>query len=215
LSFCRFSTRPATVPNYVTTLRSSVFGKSDPVAFFTLWLVAFTGILGIATIGLLFATNRTAQIAERALTEHERPWIFFSGATISLRSVPASGLPPPNNFYVSLHWTNVGRAPALIDACEFVFVDKDCLPPFPDYSNVQQLNTNRTMAAGDDFRTNDVGPASYGTLKNGQAVQLVMFGRLRYRELNGKEHTTGFAIEIAPQMAAFVACSNAAYEYYT
>jgi hypothetical protein len=88
-------------------------------------------------------------------------------------------------------------------------------PPLPNYSNVQQLGTRRTMATGDDFQTNDVGPAAYGELKEGRAVQLVMFGRLRYRELNGKEHATGFAIEIAPQFAAFVACSNASYEYYT
>jgi hypothetical protein len=51
--------------------------RCDPVAYFTLWLMAFTGVLGIATIGLLFATNRTAQISERALSEHERPWVFF------------------------------------------------------------------------------------------------------------------------------------------
>jgi hypothetical protein len=185
----------------------------DPVAYFTLWLMIFTAALGAATIGLLFATNRTAQIAERALTEHERPWLFFSGATIQLRFMPLTGLPPANHFYVELHFENVGRAPALVDACEFQFIDKDDLPNSPDYSQCQPLNTDRAIRTGGKFSTNQVGPTI--AMKNGTPINYVMFGRLRYRELMGKEHVVGFAIEIAPHMPAFVSSSNKAYEYYT
>jgi hypothetical protein len=47
----------------------------DPVAFFTAWLVAFTGVLAVSTVFLWSATKRTALIAERAMTELEAPFI--------------------------------------------------------------------------------------------------------------------------------------------
>ena len=185
----------------------------DPIAYFTLWLMISTSVLGAATIGLWVATIWSARIAERALTEHERPWLFFSSAGIQLRVTPASGLPPPNNFYVALFWENVGRAPALIDGCDIKFIDKDDLPVRPEYSNCIPLATDRTVPVGGRVQTNQVGPTV--PLKNGKPIQYVMVGRMRYRGLNCREYVTGFAIEIAPHMPAFVACSNRAYEYYT
>ena len=185
----------------------------DPIAFFTLWLMISTAVLGAATIGVWVATIWSGRIAERALTEHERPWLFFSSAGIQLRSQPTGRLPPPNNFFVELFWENVGRAPALIDGCDVKFVDKDELPPRPDYSNCMPLSADRTAPVGVKFRTGQVGPVV--ALKNGQPIQYVLIGRMRYSELSGRQHVTGFAIEIAPHMAAFVSSSNRAYEYYT
>ena len=42
----------------------------------------------------------------------------------------------------------------------------------------------------------------------------VFFGRLTYRELNGKVHHTGYAVEVSPHMAAFSPHNNNAYDYY-
>jgi hypothetical protein len=185
----------------------------DPIAYFTLWLMASTAVLGLATIGLWFATIRGARIAERALAEHERPWLFFSSAGIQLRDTHSQPR-PPNQFYVELFWENVGRAPALIEGCDVKFIDKDILPEIPDYSNCVPLGTNRSVAVGTHFQTEKIGP-NIPVNKDGKVIQYVMVGRMRYCELNGKSHETGFAIEIAQFMPAFVSCSNRAYEYYT
>jgi hypothetical protein len=174
--------------------------RCDPIAYFTLWLMISTAVLGAATIGLWVATIWNARIAERA--------------GIQLRIKPASGLPPPNSFYVELFWENVGRAPALVEGCDVKFADKDDLPAQPDYSNCVPLNTDRTVPVGGRFQTNQIGP-SVALKKNGQPINYVLFGRMRYRELNGRSHETGFAIEIAPFMPAFMAYPNRAYEYYT
>jgi hypothetical protein len=58
----------------------------DPTAYFTLWLVAFTGVLAISTIGLWIVTWRASasqardmkdsiDVAERALVAGERAWV--------------------------------------------------------------------------------------------------------------------------------------------
>jgi hypothetical protein len=212
LPFLNSPTGPLNVCAEVDKLGFWQKTNCDPIAYFTLWLMASTVVLGLATIGLWFATIRGARIAERALTEHERPWLFFSSAGIQLRD-PHSQPRPPNQFHVELLWENVGRAPALIDGCDAKFVDKDDLPARPDYSDCVQLDTDRTLPVGERFQTNLIGPTV--PTKNGKPIQYVMIGRMRYSELNGKQHETGFAIEIAPFMPAFASCSNKAYEYYT
>src|SRR6266404_4426481 len=45
---------------------------NDPTAFFTLWVALFTGVLGVSTILLWRATNRSVKISERALHDLER-----------------------------------------------------------------------------------------------------------------------------------------------
>ena len=40
------------------------------------WTAIFTAVLTGSTILLWVSTRQSARIAERALTEHERPWIF-------------------------------------------------------------------------------------------------------------------------------------------
>ena len=70
----------------------------DSVSFYTFMLALFTGVLSVSTIMLWFATRRTALIAERVLTEYERPWLFLQGATVSRREDPGQALVPNNPF---------------------------------------------------------------------------------------------------------------------
>ncbi|MFZ1922290.1 MAG: hypothetical protein WAU57_11740 [Xanthobacteraceae bacterium] len=59
---------------------------SDPVAFFTFVLSISTIALFASTAALWFVTRRSANIAERALTDLERPYIFFDAIQTNLTS---------------------------------------------------------------------------------------------------------------------------------
>lgn len=183
----------------------------DPTAFFALWTAAFTGVLAISTIFLWNATKRTAQIAERALSEVERPWLFIEGATVSRRDLPGEPM-EPNNWFISFRCRNVGRTPAVVEECIIQLHDKDQLPETPHYDLTFRGPVPRWLSANETFDTHPMGPAI--RIKDGRAIQFVVFGRLAYKELNGKEHHSGFAVEVSPHVAAFWGYPNDAYDYY-
>src|SRR5208282_6034361 len=104
----------------------------DAVGFFTLWLVG----VGIAQLGLFFwqlvlirksfdhakiaaeaakeaanAAKSQAKIAERALTELERPWVFVE-SSLDLHGSPDDDFEEP---YALFDITNHGRGPAIIE----------------------------------------------------------------------------------------------------
>lgn len=179
------------------------------IAIFTVVLAVVTGRQARLTRVAAEATRKAATIAERALTELERPWLFLQGARITWRD---SHTPPaprlPNDWFISLKWKNVGRMPALVEDCIFKFADKASLPTSPDYSDAGHLRCPGTVAPNEEVDTTVVGPAP------GRPNELVFFGRITYKELNGKLHHTGFALEVAPHMPTFDRHANDAYDYY-
>jgi hypothetical protein len=184
---------------------------SDALSFYTSVLALFTGVVGCSTIGLWMATNRNAQIAERALREHERPWLFLEGASVRMRD-PRTSTVIQNNWFIKLRFKNVGRSPAVVTDCIFKIAELSGLPAHPKYSGAGQLSVQRTVSVGETAETSEVGPAP--TSKNRQGAELVFFGKLSYSELNGKLHHTGFALRVAPMMPATVSYDNRNYDYY-
>ena len=182
----------------------------DPGAFYTSVVALFTAVLGASTILLWRATKRSAETAERALSEHERPWLFLQGATIARGELPGQRT-VPNNFFIHLKWKNVGRSPAIIEECSFKFEDINKVGEEPNYSDAGQLSASGTVSVGEEFETNAVGPAPTAANAN---IQYIMFGRLTYTELGGRQHHTGFALQISPHIAAFSRYGEAAYDYY-
>jgi hypothetical protein len=112
-----------------------------------------------------------------------------------------------------LRWKNVGRSPAIIERCEFKLIDKDLIAAKPDYNNSLDLITPAMIAQDTEFETNEVGPAP-PSVKNGQPIQFVFFGKLTYKDLDGIVHHAGFAVEVSPHIAAFSPHNNSAYDYY-
>jgi hypothetical protein len=157
------------------------------------------------------AANIQAHIAERTLTELERPWLFIEGATISRREMPGEQL-TPNNWYISFRCKNVGRMPAVTEECILKLVDKDAAPPTPDYSGPFGTLVPRWVSHGKTFNTREMGPAL--GMKDGKPINFVVYGRLTYKELNGRPHHTGFAVEVSPHIAAFSGYPSDAYDYY-
>jgi hypothetical protein len=50
--------------------------------------------------------------------------------------------------------------------------------------------------------------------RTGKPITFVVYGRLTYKELNGRLHHTGFAVEVSPHIAAFSGYPSDAYDYY-
>jgi hypothetical protein len=171
------------------------------------------GLIGAA--GALFAAWLAFDAVQEQMRQEraremrrERPWLFFLGATVRRRSAPDI----PNDWFIKLRWKNVGRSPAMIERCEFKLTDKNVIPAEPDYSQSFDLTTPAMAAQDTEFETSEVGPRPQAA--GDTPIQYVFFGRLTYRSLEGTLHHTGFAVEVSPNISAFVAHNNKAYDYY-
>jgi hypothetical protein len=97
----------------------------DPVAVFTGVLTSFNGLLFLSTVGLWLANRRSAKIAERALTELERAFVFIDGFSPEITTAvdldtPLAELPERyrsnphlymHRFAVVPRWKNGGNTP--------------------------------------------------------------------------------------------------------
>jgi hypothetical protein len=149
--------------------------------------------------------QKSADTSARALADFERPWLFSEGVTITARREP----PYENNWFIQFHFKNVGRMPAIVEACAVKFGERALLPPMPDYSNEAAIDISRTFAVGESAVTRAMGPALLG-----HSREMVAYGRLTYVELNGKRHSTGFAYAVSPMFPASAIYASDAYSYY-
>jgi hypothetical protein len=205
----------------------------DPVALYTAILALFTVIMGIGTLGLVFVTakqasdnqeavkasvrsakaaRRSARTAESALTDLERPWVFQGELVLKSRSRTDVKF---NNWWVAVQWRNVGRAPARLDRIEYRFQNIETLPPKPDYSDFNIIGVPDVLPHGDKFECQPRGLGTPETKPDGNPVEYVFYGRLIYREMNGREHQSGFAYMLAPYGNMALVYANDAYNYYT
>lgn len=150
----------------------------------------------------------SAKVAERAITEFERPWIFVEGVHIVRRE--DEGAPRiTNNYWVSFRFKNYGRVPGIVVNCIARLVDASAIPAVPDYITGQiPLRLGRHVGTEAPVETSQFGPPS-----GGPEIWAV-YGRLTYTEIGGAEHHTGFIVQISPHMPAFTSVNNDAYDYY-
>jgi hypothetical protein len=201
---------------------------NEPVAFTTLCLTAVTGVLAASTVGLWIVTARASArqskdmrdsiaVAERAFVEVDRPWLFLESTKIVWADSPlppgvpkgnAIGTGVYNDWFITLRFKNVGRMPAIVQECITKTEPKESLSSSPDYSNPAPLNIQRTIAPGDIAEARPIGTGNH------TPTPLVFYGRLTYRELNGREHHIGFALEMSWYMPACSPYASDAYDYY-
>lgn len=111
---------------------------SDPVAFFTLWLVIFTGGLTVSTVMLWRAGEKQAAHARRSAAiqtrdmqasihaaekaanaavlaaNSERAWLTASGIEVTeSQNTTVDGVMYPTAICLSIRWVNNGRSPAI------------------------------------------------------------------------------------------------------
>jgi hypothetical protein len=160
------------------------------------------------------ASERGAKAAEdgvkhaRTIAEQEsRPWIILESVVVSWRP-EHNKIRIKNNWWVSFVFKNIGKVPAEIIACEICIVDKDGLPESPVYDGALPLTVKAIFAVEDSSETNKIGT------KPGSEGDKVVFGRIVYRGLNGREGTTGFSVAIAPMFPASSTFPGEKYSYY-
>ena len=176
-----------------------------------------TAFIGFFTYILYKATSQLRAIAKRqaeALTDLERPWLFMEASRVERRDGAPIDPQLPHNWYISFIWRNVGRTPAVIEDCVIKIEPTELLPEIPDYTNASELVCPSTVAKDDEFETSQVGPGEEKRTKDGKAICLTIYGRLTYKQLSGRVHHTGFALDVSPNLPAASGHRNKKYEYY-
>ena len=176
-----------------------------------------TVLIGWFTLALFRATDELKIIGRNqinALLHLERPWLFLEAVRVSRREGAPINPTLPNNWWISLRWRNVGRAPAVIEECIIFFEPTDQIPVVPNYSNPSTLSCPHTVAKDIPFDTPEIGPAEIKRTRNGEPVNLTVYGRLTYKELNGETHHTGFIVDVSPHFPVYSVHKNKNYDYY-
>jgi len=177
-----------------------------------------TLLMAIFTIQLAVATGELKDISARQIESAdalERPWLIIEKVRVERREGAPINPELYNNWYVSFFWRNVGRSPALIQECLFNIVPADELAEKPDYLSAGKLMCASSVAVGGEFETGQVGPGDQKRTKNGEAVQLTIYGRLTYKGLQGPRlYHTGFAINVSPHLPAQSSNPKQGYEYF-
>jgi hypothetical protein len=201
-------------------------------ALATLVVAAFTAALWRSTSKLWKEANRASEISRRAaqaaeksadasvalLRDVERPWIVLEGALVRRREMGFEDEPLlPNNFFIKFKFRNVGRTPAMIDDVVVELADKREIGPEPTFTERSlHLRGAATLAADGTFDANEFGPGPQSKdVATKDVIFYVIFGKVSYREPNGRQHATGFAVEVSPHMAAFSSYPADAFTYWT
>ena len=155
---------------------------SDPVAFFTFWLVVSTIGRGVSTVMLwragekqfrharrsaaiqardmrdsIDAANRSAAASERALNELERPWLFVFDVSRPMNEAQ-------DDFFIEYTVVNYGKMPAIIEypRIGFVFSDTSGFPQQPLYPNEDHsLVAAPIMRPGEERRIREYFPENH------------------------------------------------------
>ncbi len=147
----------------------------DPVAYFTAWLVGFTGVLAISTIGLWIVTwrasasqardmqdsiavaSRSADIAEKALLSVEIPYLYpfirrhgFITAPSALTGQLAVSQLDYGHQFIEFYFKNFGRTPAEIIEVQSILLPSMGLPqPYVPFGrNLNPLSGHIVAADG-------------------------------------------------------------------
>lgn len=224
------------------TTKSKKDEADEAIAFYTLWLMAFTGILAIATIGLggatlllyltgekqfrfairssvrqLAATNKSIKISERALTELEAP-------VIQLKVVNPGLNLTDNEGRFAFAFENHGRSPAHIleFAEDIVAVAPGIFPPPPD----RKVKRGRGMPYGiisppggqsEEFgipivRSQLTGPRAGPNRTEYRYLYFV--GYVTYADIFGGIFTVGFCLLYDPPRARWAFRGDERYNYH-
>ena len=116
----------------------------DPVAYFTLWLTVFTGILAVSTTGLWVITQFIFRGSEKTSKQQLRAYIFPE--EFNMRRFTVNQRP-----HIQISLKNAGQTPAWNVRCRF---DAEILP-FP---SAEDIITDEVQSFG------CIGPGGYQSL---------------------------------------------------
>lgn len=107
------------------------------------WTAAFTGALTVSTVALWWQTRKSAQIAERALTDLERPYVFV----LDFNWMPIGELMKQMGFAYTV--INGGKLPAMVRRVRFGIAWNTSAPPdLEDQPPIHTLLTAPVIGGG-------------------------------------------------------------------
>jgi hypothetical protein len=187
----------------------------DPIA-------AFTAILTISTVALWVATRRGAKIAERALIELERPFVFaeITKPGISIHGQMLAGGPSPIWGELELSLVNLGRTPAILTRLEYEINPADSgniacrIDPLIVGGRELPVGTvsdrDRPYSERENIR--------FRFIEHNKAIaemrmSLWIVGFVRYDDIFGRHYITGFSQAYDSIGQRFVARGSGIYNY--
>jgi hypothetical protein len=192
-------------------------------------VASFTALLFISTMALWWATRRSVKIAEKALTELERPFVVVdipeSRCSEAVIPIYRDGQRTARALTIesaTLTVSNYGRTPALLRAIHYEWI------PFPTRRSPQPVNCravagrelpNGVIAAEKKsfsetenlrFRFNEEVRIDLGR----DAQRLWCLGFVRYQDVFKQHYVVGFAMVFDPIGQRFVMSGGDEYNYY-
>lgn len=200
--------------------------KTDPVSGFTLVLALVTIWLGFATKANADAARATAEIARRALTELERPFVY---AVVTRVSIGISRIHSAGQTVVQLNlggfelsFFNFGRSPANLTRLEYEIRTAKrggiADPIDPKTVGGRELPVG-TVSAPDHPYSESTELAKVGDLRaRSDAIAtgdetIWVTGFVRYNDIFGSNYITGFNLAYDFVGEQFVARGDQKYNY--
>lgn len=175
---------------------------TDPIAFFTFWLVIFTGVLGFSTVLLWRASEHQAELTQAALIGDQRAWIMVSLNIESFRFGPIVDGAADAEAELIFRIQNVGRTPAINATFNFELIGNFSTPATPIREFAETHNTcdefdGRLISPGEDYTVERTAGAPGSELyqygRRGLVAPLIV-GCVTYQILqDGRIHQTAFA----------------------
>jgi hypothetical protein len=193
----------------------------DRIARYTFWLAILTGALSVSTLLLWRVTKKSAEIAERALTELERPFVGIEIENTGFTVKDAKTDP-----YVMLDrdltfkFANYGRTPATITEMfdKFYVCEPGEMPPpvSPTQGNKFPfgviIGANERSASSTRSPSKGIDPNLWQTFSTGENA-LFLIGFVRFQDIFGKFHVTGFCLKFNKGDARFLFEGDKRYNY--
>lgn len=204
---------------------------TEKLSDYTRWLVVATVILGVIGIGQGYLTWRSVRVAESALTDLERPYIFVdvSGAGFheGVSRVMSGRLTlniTQTTYPIEYRFVNHGRTTALLTAIrQRLHFGVAAIPqpidpltdpgePLPQGTAIQgngdmkyPIDARAAMPDDDSIIKN--------VLSGRGGVFLYLIGFVRYRDIFGKGHITGFCAKFDQPRNCFILEGRDGYNY--
>lgn len=161
-------------------------GADDRIADYTLWLMVFTGALGVATIGLWFTTYIGIRNQSRDIRVLQRAYL----------AIESGGIDPllrNDTSVVHISVVNVGHLPAReVEWC--INVEMDGNGARSDFPVNGPFYGNNTIPPGTEMRRSQNAEFKEVDFANfvGRRLHLYVWGEVRYRDGFGDRRFTKF-----------------------
>jgi hypothetical protein len=194
----------------------------DPVAYFTLWLMGFTGIMALATIGLGVATILLYRAGNKQLALARQEFIATHRPKVIVRFVQGPFHLDDRRF-IFITFVNIGDSEAIIRA-----IGADLAiwriggsdggfwePPGLEATPVD-LDPTITLASGQRHTVKVTSRSTWGDPQiwadTHDQIQTIAQGAIKYRDLNGVVRETGFS-RVLDRFNTFHISKNPEEEY--